>query len=325
MQPMSTIVPTAITRRAVLLLWAGSISLSLCGCANYWDEAFSHPVKPANFNPFKQGPDPLQVLHDQNADGNLRYKALAALTEPQQHGGTQKEQDDIFQILSVAASKDQAPLCRLAALSALGRFKDPRAAATIDAVYLQQLSFSREMNSYIQQQCLNSLVETGGPIALQRLILVAKEPPNDANAPQSQETLDRRLIAVKGLGKFKEPEAASALAFVLCAPRCDVALRDRAHESLVASTGKNLPPDAPEWKSYLGSAQPIQQAGGPVANTTTVSQTSSTTANTPQPGTAPAANRAAPRLTAPPPGAEPGAQQTPPSSPTTPIPGAPPG
>jgi hypothetical protein len=31
----------------------------------------------------------------------------------------------------------------------------------------------------------------------------------------------------------------------------DVALRDRAHESLVAVTGKHLPPDAKQWDALL--------------------------------------------------------------------------
>jgi hypothetical protein len=270
---LSTTTRRAIARTAARLVGASLLSLGLLGCAAAWDDLRSNDIGWKHM--FDRPPDPLTVLQKQDPDGNHRSRALAGLSEPLQHGGAQKEQDEVFQLLETAATKDQVPLCRLAALSTLGRFKDARAPAVIDAVYLQQLPFNREMNACIQQQCLNSLIEAGGPVALNRLVLVAKEPPSDGNAPQGQETLDRRLIAVRGLSKFQTPEATAALAYVLFAPKSDVALRDRAHESLVACTGKSLPADSADWKSYLGPQQPIEQttaktkgAATPAANET---------------------------------------------------------
>jgi hypothetical protein len=257
-QPTLTIMSATRRRTAARLAWVGACCLSLCGCASFWDEVTSRNFSPSKL--FKES-DPLVVLHD-SSDGNERHKALAALREPLANGGTQKDQDTILQILKVSATQDEHPLCRLAALRALGRFKDPQAAETIDAVYVQNLTFGQEWNSLIRQQCLTSLVETGGPVALKRLVLVAKEPAADASEQERQETLDRRLIAVKGLAKFKEPEATAALAYVLRAEK-DIALRDRAHEAIQVSTGKSLPASSPVWESYLGPAQPIQPAGGP--------------------------------------------------------------
>ena len=57
---------------------------------------------------------------------------MAALQEPLHNGGSQKDQDTIVEILRTSAQKDSQPLCRMAAIRALGRFKDPRAAQAID-------------------------------------------------------------------------------------------------------------------------------------------------------------------------------------------------
>jgi HEAT repeat protein len=237
--------------------WVGALSLGLCGCASFWDDITSRDFSPQKL--FSK-PDPLVVLRD-DADGNERHKALAALREPLQNGGTQKDQDYVVQILTTAATTAREPLCRMAAVRSLGRFKDPRAAEAIETVYLHTLPFDRETSSLVRRQCLDSLAETGGPVALRCLVLVAKEPRTDkAPLEDVQETLDRRLAALRGLGRFKEPEAAAALAFVLRSEK-DIAMRDVAYQSLETCTGKDYPPDSPEWQKYLGNAGDVQQAG----------------------------------------------------------------
>ena len=213
-QPSSTIRPW----RRCRLFWAGLVCLHLCGCANFWDEVTDRDFWSNPGQLFKT-PDPVAVLQDPNADGTKRYKALAQLREPLANGGTQQEQEQIFNILEKAATQDQAPVCRLAALSALGRFKDARAATVIDSVFDQQLPFAKEMNTLVREQCLMALIDTGSPVALNRLVLVAKDPPANGPTEERLETLDRQLIAVRGLAKFKQPEAATALACVLCATR----------------------------------------------------------------------------------------------------------
>jgi len=236
------------------------LGLVLCGCASTWDEMTSRDFTVGML--FAKKKDPLVVLRDSN-DGNERYKALAALHEPLQGGGSQKDEDAIVGILKTSATSDQEPLCRMAAVRTLGHFKDPRAADIIETVYLQNLTFGQEMNGLLRQQCLSSLADCGGPIALRRLVLVAKEPPANGHEADRQETLDRRLTAVRGLAKFKDPEAAAALASVLQSDK-DVALRDRAHDSLVVCTGKNLPADSPQWAAYLPTATPsaVQPVSG---------------------------------------------------------------
>ena len=51
----------------------------------------------------------------------------AALREPLQNGGAQKDQDVVVNVLTTAAESDRQVVCRMAAISSLRHFKDPRA------------------------------------------------------------------------------------------------------------------------------------------------------------------------------------------------------
>jgi HEAT repeat protein len=196
-------------------------------------------------------PNPLVVL-EKSTDGNLRAKALRALREPPATGQFQKEHELYVQVLTTAATRDSLPLCRLAAIKALANFKDPRAAEALDKAFLETNQFAAETNNIIRQQALEALGQTGGPVARNRLILVAREPPTAPNSTleERQEALDLRLTAVRALAHFSNYDVAETLVKLLKAEK-DVAMRDRAHESLQVVTGKRLPPDAKEWEEFL--------------------------------------------------------------------------
>ena len=59
------------------------------GCASFWDDVTSRDF---SFSGMFTKPNPLLVLRD-SSDGDKRAKALAALHEPKQHGGSDAEQD----------------------------------------------------------------------------------------------------------------------------------------------------------------------------------------------------------------------------------------
>jgi HEAT repeat protein len=222
--------------------------LSLAGCANFWDD-----VTGGNFdvkNMFVT-PNPLIVLQS-STDGNKRAQALRSLREPLQVGGTQKEQDLHVQILTAAATTDKQPLCRLAAIQALGQYKDPRAVDALKEAYLKPKPFAAEINTIINQQALASLGQTKSPEARELLVLVAREPPSaqDSNEVEKQQRTDLRLTAVRALANFSHYEVTETLVKMLKTEQ-DVALRDRAHESLEVVTGKKLPADAQEWDQLL--------------------------------------------------------------------------
>jgi HEAT repeat protein len=216
------------------------------GCTGFWDTVTSHKFK---MQDLYTTPSPLVVLQKSD-DGWERAKALAALREPAQNGGTPKDQEIFIEILTRSAKDDRDPLCRIAAIHTLGQFKDPRAADVLRSVTEQDLRYGSDLNNKIRQAALLALAETGQPVAVRRLIEVAKEPPAEGSKQDMQEVLDRRLTAICGLGKYNYPESNDTLVQILKTDR-DVAVRKRAYDSLVAATGKDLPPRPEAWAAYL--------------------------------------------------------------------------
>src|SRR5258708_21968841 len=102
---------------------AGLLIFGLCGCAGFWADVTSHDFEVSSL--FVK-PNPLQVLKD-SSDGDKRARALRTLREPKQYGGSDQEQDFVVNMLTTAAVAEHQYFCRLAAIQALGHFKDPRA------------------------------------------------------------------------------------------------------------------------------------------------------------------------------------------------------
>ena len=256
--------------RLLFLAATVCVGLACCGCAGFWDEVTSRDFE---FKELYSHPNPLVVLRDSN-DGDKRASALRALQEPKRNGGTDQEQDTIIRVLTAAATTERQPLCRLAAIETLGKFKDPRATQALKDAFYNAGTFPRdphsgptivdgiysssggpppEMITRIQCQALTALGQTGNPAAIELLVRVVKEPRGEGDQ-ENQQAMDRRIAATKALGNFKSRDVQLALVSILEKEK-DVALRDRANESLQASTGQKLPPDAKAWTAML-NAQP---------------------------------------------------------------------
>lgn len=224
--------------------WSAALSLlALCGCASYWEEITSSERDWAYLG-FKARPDPLTVARSSD-DGARRAQALAELREPARNGGSAQDQEIYLGVLVQAARADREPLCRLAAIRALGGYTDPRAARALEEIYQQpQVGFTPEFNTMIRQQALVSLEQSADPEARHLLIRVARQPGPSTRADSAdfQQTQDEKLIAVRALGKYKQPECVEALAHVLKTEK-DIALRDRARESIQLATGRDVPDD----------------------------------------------------------------------------------
>jgi HEAT repeat protein len=216
------------------------------GCTTLWDDVTSRDF---NVHSYLFPPGPMTVLRDSD-DGTARAQALVSLTEPAQNGGSEKDQQVYLDILSKSAMGDRDPYCRIAAIRALGRFKDPRAADLLRSVTEQNLTFTADLNNMIRKEALRSLAETGQPVAVRRLIEVAKEPPSADSAQDKQDVLDRRLTAIRGLGKYNYPESNDTLVVLLQTDK-DVGVRKVAYDSLRSATGKDLPPNPQEWAEHL--------------------------------------------------------------------------
>jgi HEAT repeat protein len=241
------------------LLAGAVLALGLCGCANFWDEITS---RDCDWSHLFRDPNPLEVLAN-SSDGAKRGRALGQLQEPMQNGGTREQQETYINLLTAAATQDREPLCRLGAIRALGNCKDPRAVKILEDAYLQRPAFTGELNTIIRQQALASLEQTGQPEARRLLIQVARSPSSALESPLTdrQQTLDERLAALRALGKYPQSDSIETLVHVLESEK-DVALRARAHESLVQVTGKNLPADARAWRDLQANPGVARQEQG---------------------------------------------------------------
>jgi HEAT repeat protein len=272
-----------------------ALSLALTGCAGTWDTFTSRRFKDAPFTSMQRmmsPEDPLLVLRAvPPRDGDERARAMRRLKEPIESGGTQQDQDEIVELLARTATADPSPVLRLAAIEALGRFHDPRAAGVLMLAYQKahgrpdgspapsdakspfQLvggaaarvpggtaldrsltaptGYAPDTVAVIRCRALESLGRTNRPEAVQFLAGVAGGQQSDAQMEGSDDR-DVRLAAVRGLGRCRQPESVVVLAQVLGRESGkDTAVVGRAHDGLVRLTGKHLPPDPQKWDAVV--------------------------------------------------------------------------
>lgn len=250
-------------RKCLAAAAAAGVGLGLSGCAGFWDEVTSRDF---DYRSLYRKPDPLVVLRD-SQDGDKRAKALRALREPKQNGGSDQEQDMVVKLLTTAVVSEKHALCRLAAIQSLGRFKDPRVVPGLVEAYYRADSFTPELATVIRCQALTALGQVGHPSAVDLLARVVREPPVEGTETEKQQTMEVRIAAARALGSFKHYQATEALLRVLQQEK-DVALRDRAHESLQAVTGKKLPADYKAWEEFLHQSGADSPEIRPVAHKT---------------------------------------------------------
>jgi HEAT repeat protein len=212
-------------------------SLSLCGCAGFWDEVTSRNF---SIHHFFETPNPFLVLQNSD-DGDQRAKALRALREPSQYGGTAKDQEAVLKILVTAASQERQFLCRMAAIESLGHFQDPRAVDGLTKAFYSSTSFGEDLANRLQVQVATALGNTHQPAAEQFLLtLVQEKPQTEGSDQEKQQNLDVRLAATRALGNFSDAQVAQLLQGMTKAEK-DVALRDCAKDALLASSGQKPP------------------------------------------------------------------------------------
>jgi hypothetical protein len=111
------------------------------------------------------------------------------------------------------------------------------------------------MAGMLRCQSLQALGRQGDPKAVQHLVTVLRQPPARGAESDKQMVMDERIAAARALAKFHDPRAEEALLSILKTEK-DIALKDRAHESLQVATGKKLPQDSPEWDSVVNPGAP---------------------------------------------------------------------
>ena len=234
--------------RRLLLALAACVALD--GCAGFWDDVTSRDFKFKQL--FSKAPPPLWVIRN-STDGDKKGKALLALREPLQHGGTQAEQDEVVQVLTACATSDPLPTCRLAAIHSLQHFKDPRAGKALMDAYVKASAFQRdrpEAFELIKNQALAAMGVNGNPAAVDLLVGLLKAPEQAGPNQDKQQNIDERIIVARALAHFPQYQVAEALVAVLRTEQ-DVALRGRVTESLQTLTGQDLPDNAQMWSDFM--------------------------------------------------------------------------
>ncbi|MBU6294173.1 MAG: hypothetical protein KJS91_05765 [Planctomycetes bacterium] len=217
------------------------------GCATLWDDVTSREFK---FNEmFSPSPPPLQVL-ETSQDGDKRARALSRLTEPARHGGTPAEQDTVVRVLVDSATGERQALCRIRALESMRNFHDPRIVEGIKESYYRAGSFSPEIASVVRIQALEALGHGGRPEGLDLLLKVALEPVAVGAEQDRQMKVDERMAAVRGLANYPEAKVAAALVEIMRKEK-DIALLDKARQSMEKITRHRGPKDAAGWAEYL--------------------------------------------------------------------------
>jgi HEAT repeat protein len=141
-------------------------------------------------------------------------------------------------------------------------------AAALSSVKTALANFTPDTITTLQSRALEGLGRHRSPDGLNLLVQVAMTPTESKGksgvepagavlnleasvGTNETDRLDVRLAAIRALGNYKDdPAAVRALVGVLRTDK-DVAVRGRAHESLVKITGRDLPPDGQAWADWL--------------------------------------------------------------------------
>jgi HEAT repeats len=259
-----------VTRCVVLIV---CLCTGVSGCANTWDKVSSNKFRKDPYGTMFDRRDALTILRT-SVEGDERAAAMRKLTEPAAKGGSQDEQDEVLSILSQAATTDPSPVVRVAAIDALGKFRDPRAVENLVAAYHQStgsppsagkdrnplagpIGFPPDVVSLLKSRSVDSLAQTGRTEAVPMLAEIATG--KDEKNPVDRDT---RIAAVRGLSKLNSSESMLALSRVMGAEKTrDPAIANRAQEGLVALTGQNVGNDPEKWQAVIqaGQVAPVAQ------------------------------------------------------------------
>lgn len=278
-----------ITRMLLGTLGVGACGLS--GCAGTYDLLTSQRFRERPFGTIFNSEDPLEVLENnpkgddrvrairrleepakngRPADEQERVMAILKTTAT-------SDPSSLCRLSAVEAlSRFEDPRCVSILLQAYQNapYESPAAATNpIQPVagrgaYTSPSSFTPETVKMLQCQVLEALGKHRHPDSLKLLCEVAQMPtekpkptieqtgglqPLDFNTTglPDADRADVRLSALRSLGSYEGESLAIKSLVQILQTESDVALRGRAHDSLVSITGQDLPPDGAAWADWL--------------------------------------------------------------------------
>lgn len=189
--------------RLIARAWlaGAAAALGLTGCAGTYDLITSERFKERPFHTLFSSDDPLETL-EKVQEGDDRVRAMRDLKEPREHGGSAAQQDKVIAILQASATSERRPLCRLEDVSALARFKDPRAGQILIAAYTNATNDGGQPQAGdVTQAAVSGLAVKG------------------AVSSFTPDTVTRiQCLALESLGRHRSPEALQLLVQVASAP-----------------------------------------------------------------------------------------------------------
>ena len=209
MPSRSRLLPTAALALAVLVP---------TGCAATWDTLTSRRFREHPFQTtwnLLAPEDPVVVLRsDPPRDPDEQAAALRRLKEPLRNGGTADDQEAILDVLARAATTDPSPVLRMEAITALGRFTDPRAAGILIAAY-QSAHGRREGEPATRPVPEPGVIPAGGRAGrASNSGLTDRFPITGPTGFPPEWVRAIRCRAAESLGNTNRPEAAKFLATV---------------------------------------------------------------------------------------------------------------
>ena len=147
------------------------------------------------------------------------------------------EQERLSTELAVEVQREKTVVMRSALVQTLSAFNTPQARSAI------QLA-AADTDPYVRRQACVALAKNPDAESLQVLShTLANDSDNDV-----------KIVAARGLGKFKDPEAAKALATLV--DDNNPALQQTAMDSLRTVTGKDYGYSASAWREYMQGGSP---------------------------------------------------------------------
>lgn len=147
------------------------------------------------------------------------------------------EQERLSTELAVEIQREKTVVMRTAIVKTLSAFGTPQARSAI------QLA-ATDVDPYVRREACVALAQTPDAEALQ---ILSHTLANDTDA-------DVKIVAARSLGKFKEPQAAQALASIV--DDNNPALQQTAMDSLRTVTGKDYGYSASAWREYMQGGTP---------------------------------------------------------------------
>lgn len=285
---------------------AAAVACVAPGCAGTLDTLTSQRFRESPFRTLFYSDDPMYVLTNVQ-EGDERAKAMRVIKEPKRTGGTDADQEKLMEILTASATADKQAVCRLGAIDALARFEDPRATralvmayhnAGIDAPadttapesgvvqagrkvrtpFSAVTTFTPDQVITIQSKALEALGTKRSPDALALLCEIALTPPKknvkfselDSTTPGQlgQDKFDLRQAAIRALAKYEGDRQAALTLYKIMTTEKEIGPKSRAYRSLIEVTGKDFPPNSPQWAALLQVNSNAPPAGNETRPTT---------------------------------------------------------